>query len=161
MRLLRLISTGVLRCLSAEVYYWSARIEAGSAPVIAWTNVTLMYSYQIGRYSSRQGVHLGVLIPCGVQAVKDMDKRIHFALNCGAKSCPPIKVYTPDTLEEGLQSAATAFCEGEPLQWAVLDMRSLFLLCPPAASDAGLRVNVLHLVQGGATHTTLPPFCRM
>ena len=43
-----------------------------------------------------------------------MDKRIHFALNCGAKSCPPIKVYTPEALEEGLQSAAAAFCEGLP-----------------------------------------------
>lgn len=41
-----------------------------------------------------------------------MDKRIHFALNCGAKSCPPIKLFSPDTLEEGLQSAATAFLQG-------------------------------------------------
>jgi len=31
-------------------------------------------------------------------------------LCAGAKSCPPIKLYTVDTLEEGLQSAAEAFC---------------------------------------------------
>lgn len=42
-----------------------------------------------------------------------MDPRIHFALVCGAKSCPPIKLYTPDNLEDGLQSAAEAFAEGE------------------------------------------------
>jgi Protein of unknown function, DUF547 len=41
-----------------------------------------------------------------------MDKRIHFALVCGAKSCPPIRVYTPDELDEGLDAAAAAFCEG-------------------------------------------------
>ena len=52
------------------------------------------------------------MIALALQAVKDMDKRIHFALNCGAKSCPPIKLFSPDTLEEGLQSAATAFCQG-------------------------------------------------
>lgn len=28
---------------------------------------------------------------------------------CGAKSCPPIKLYSPDTLEEGLEAAAEAF----------------------------------------------------
>lgn len=47
-----------------------------------------------------------------MQKVEEVDKRIHFALNCGAKSCPPIKLFTPDTLEEGLQSAAAAFCQG-------------------------------------------------
>ncbi len=42
-----------------------------------------------------------------------LDPRIHFALVCGAKSCPPIKVYTSGALEEGLEAAASAFCEGE------------------------------------------------
>jgi Protein of unknown function, DUF547 len=37
------------------------------------------------------------------QCVEPMDPRIHFALVCGAKSCPPIKLYTPDNLNEGLQ----------------------------------------------------------
>lgn len=35
--------------------------------------------------------------------VDPIDPRIHFALVCGAKSCPPIKMYTPDNLNEGLQ----------------------------------------------------------
>lgn len=46
-------------------------------------------------------------------AIVPMDKRIHFALVCGAKSCPPIRVYTPGQLEEGLDAAAAAFCEAE------------------------------------------------
>jgi len=40
-----------------------------------------------------------------------VDPRIHFALNCGASSCPPIRVYTPERLEAGLSAAAAAFCE--------------------------------------------------
>lgn len=47
-----------------------------------------------------------------------MDPRIHFALVCGAKSCPPIKVYTPTTLQEGLDSATSAFCEGVQMHLA-------------------------------------------
>ncbi|KAK9842350.1 hypothetical protein WJX81_008014 [Elliptochloris bilobata] len=47
------------------------------------------------------------------QAVTPMDPRIHFALVCGAKSCPPIKVYTAAALEEGLEAAAASFCESE------------------------------------------------
>lgn len=46
-------------------------------------------------------------------ALAKVDPRIHFALNCGAKSCPPIKVYSPDTLEQGLSSSAEAFCTSE------------------------------------------------
>uniref|UniRef100_A0A7S4DQC3 DUF547 domain-containing protein n=1 Tax=Lotharella globosa TaxID=91324 RepID=A0A7S4DQC3_9EUKA len=44
------------------------------------------------------------------QVINPPDARIHFALNCGAKSCPAIKVYTPAALLPGLQAAAEAFC---------------------------------------------------
>ena len=44
-----------------------------------------------------------------------VDPRIHFALNCGAASCPPIRIYTPDRLEFGLAAAAGAFCASEGL----------------------------------------------
>lgn len=33
------------------------------------------------------------------------DPRIHFALNCGARSCPPIRIFTPENLDEGLEAA--------------------------------------------------------
>ena len=42
-----------------------------------------------------------------------MDPRIHFALNCGALSCPPIRVYSAANLEAGLAAAAAAFCSAE------------------------------------------------
>ena len=49
------------------------------------------------------------------QVVTPLDPRIHCALVCGAKSCPPIKVYTAEALEEGLEAAAAAFCESAAL----------------------------------------------
>lgn len=47
--------------------------------------------------------------------VKKLDYRIHFALNCGAKSCPPIHVFKETEinkqLEDCTQSYLTAECE--------------------------------------------------
>lgn len=42
-------------------------------------------------------------------AVSTIDYRIHFALNCGAKSCPPIAFYEYNKLETQLELAATSF----------------------------------------------------
>ena len=41
--------------------------------------------------------------------VKKFDPRIHFALNCGASSCPPISAYTPDNVDLGLERASINF----------------------------------------------------
>ena len=32
--------------------------------------------------------------------LKNLDPRIHFALNCGAQSCPPIRIYQSDKLDQ-------------------------------------------------------------
>jgi hypothetical protein len=45
--------------------------------------------------------------------VQTIDFRIHFALNCGAKSCPPIAFYTFDKIEQQLDSAMYSFLEQE------------------------------------------------
>jgi len=37
--------------------------------------------------------------------------RVHFALNCGARSCPPVKKFRPESLEEELRVVTQAFCE--------------------------------------------------
>ena len=42
-----------------------------------------------------------------------LEPRIHFALNCGAKSCPPIGVYTAELLEEQLELATHSFLQSE------------------------------------------------
>lgn len=41
--------------------------------------------------------------------VDKVDWRIHFALNCGAKSCPPIRVYYVDEVRDQLELAARTF----------------------------------------------------
>lgn len=41
--------------------------------------------------------------------IQERDGRIHFALNCGAKSCPPIPVLTAERLEEQLNAASKAY----------------------------------------------------
>lgn len=43
--------------------------------------------------------------------VEEVDWRIHFALNCGAKSCPPVEVYRVATLESQLENRAKQFLE--------------------------------------------------
>ena len=46
-------------------------------------------------------------------AVEKIDFRIHFALNCGAISCPPIAFYSSEKIEQQLQLASLSFLEGE------------------------------------------------
>ena len=45
--------------------------------------------------------------------VNKLDYRIHFALNCGAKSCPPIAFYNPENINTQLDIAETAYLTAE------------------------------------------------
>ncbi len=45
--------------------------------------------------------------------VDKLDYRLHFALNCGAKSCPPVAFYNPENLNKQLDIATTAYLTGE------------------------------------------------
>uniref|UniRef100_A0A1A8P7D1 DUF547 domain-containing protein n=1 Tax=Nothobranchius rachovii TaxID=451742 RepID=A0A1A8P7D1_9TELE len=46
-------------------------------------------------------------------ALPDAEPLIHFALNCGANSSPPIKIYTPQDINIQLRAAAEAFLEND------------------------------------------------
>lgn len=46
-------------------------------------------------------------------AVSKIDYRIHFALNCGAKSCPPIAFYSYDQLDKQLDIASQTFVSSD------------------------------------------------
>mmetsp|Transcript_13118 Transcript_13118/g.22210 ORF Transcript_13118/g.22210 Transcript_13118/m.22210 type:complete len:322 (+) Transcript_13118:162-1127(+) len=48
-----------------------------------------------------------------LKLIVPLDPRIHFALVCGAKSCPAIRVYKVTNLERGLQMAAQSFVDQE------------------------------------------------
>lgn len=45
--------------------------------------------------------------------VQNFDPRIHFALNCGAISCPPVKKYTSDDIESELETATFEFTDND------------------------------------------------
>ena len=47
--------------------------------------------------------------PRSALALPKVDPRIHFALNCGAKSCPPIRVFSAKNMERALQLATEGF----------------------------------------------------
>jgi hypothetical protein len=60
--------------------------------------------------------YLGKLFPSGFEKkfrVGKLDYRIHFALNCGAKSCPPIAFYEPEQLDKQLNVAVKTYLKGE------------------------------------------------
>ena len=41
--------------------------------------------------------------------VENPDYRIHFALNCGAKDCPPVAIYNPENLDEQFTKSTALF----------------------------------------------------
>jgi len=47
--------------------------------------------------------------------VSATDYRIHFALNCGAKSCPPIAFYKTESLDQQLDLATQSYLGGEAI----------------------------------------------
>jgi hypothetical protein len=60
--------------------------------------------------------YLGKLFPSGFEKkfrVERLDYRIHFALNCGAKSCPPIAFYEPASIDKQLAVAVRIYLKGE------------------------------------------------
>jgi hypothetical protein len=44
-------------------------------------------------------------------ALSNLDCRIHYGLNCGAKSCPPVKYFLSKSVDEELRVVALSFCE--------------------------------------------------
>ncbi len=56
---------------------------------------------------------LGQSDPRLAAAVSSVDPRIHFALNCGARSCPPIRAYDPEVLEDQLELSTRSYLEAE------------------------------------------------
>ena len=49
--------------------------------------------------------------------MKLLDKRIHFALNCGSESCPPILYYTPNDLNSQLEQATKNFLNSSEVKY--------------------------------------------
>eukprot|EP00958_Prasinococcus_capsulatus_P017877 scaffold2045_cov404-Prasinococcus_capsulatus_cf.AAC.70 len=97
----------------------------------------------------------GIRDPRRLVTVYPMDPRIHFALVCGAKSCPPIRVYEATSLETSLQGAAQAFCESEVSIDEVTKTVTLSKIFDWYGSDfAEDRLDRLRMIQAYAAGTT-------
>jgi hypothetical protein len=58
------------------------------------------------------GPHFGSGDPRLTFTLDQPDPRIHFALVCAARSCPPIAIYDADQIDSQLELAAQAFIQG-------------------------------------------------
>ena len=90
--------------------------------------------------------------------VDKLDYRLHFALNCGAKSCPPVAFYDAANISTQLDVATTAYLTGE----AEYDPEKNTLGLPAIMSwfrkDFGGRKKMLQLVkQKGIVPETANP----
>lgn len=79
-------------------------------------------------------------------ALPDVDKRIHFALNCGSMSCPPVGVYTADRLTDQLDLAARNFVAQSTSYGVGTDRLCLSQIFRWYAADFGGQAEVLAFV---------------
>jgi len=79
--------------------------------------------------------------------VERVDPRVHFALNCGARSCPPLAAWEPATLDADLERATGAYLLAESARSA--DGRELTVprLLSWYRGDFGGRAGILRLLR--------------
>lgn len=85
--------------------------------------------------------------PREMMSIEDPDPRMHFALVCGARSCPPISAYDGEQLDAQLDLATAAFINGIGAQFDP-EAKILFLsrIFKWYAGDFGGREGALRLV---------------
>jgi hypothetical protein len=74
--------------------------------------------------------------------VKDRDWRIHFALNCGAKSCPPVNIYKPEFIDNQLNIMTANYLKNETRYEAEEDAVYTTSLFSWFRGDFGLKCGV-------------------
>ncbi len=77
------------------------------------------------------------------------DFRIHFALNCGARSCPPIAAYTPEMIDQQLMIAMTSFLATETCYNATQNTVEVSKLFFWFSGDFGGKTGILKLLGEG------------
>ena len=86
--------------------------------------------------------------------VDTLDYRLHFALNCGAKSCPPIAFYKPETIHLQLETATMAYLSGEAEYDSTTNVLKLPALLSWFRRDFGGKKKIVALLK---TKQLLPP----
>lgn len=72
-----------------------------------------------------------------------LDPRIHFALNCGGNSCPPIRSYDPEQLDRQLDLAARSFLNATVETYPDLDEIHISQILRWYANDFGTREELI------------------
>ena len=75
-----------------------------------------------------------------------LDPRLHFALNCGGRSCPPIRVYEADKLDQQLDLATRAFLQSAVTIRPESEEIVLSAIFRWYAADFGGRDGLLHFL---------------
>ncbi|MFD1511849.1 DUF547 domain-containing protein [Halomarina rubra] len=79
--------------------------------------------------------------------VDERDPRIHFALNCGAESCPPILAYDHETVDERLDTVTAGYLDTEVESDAEGDVVRVPRLLLWYRGDFGGRSGILDLLR--------------
>lgn len=92
--------------------------------------------------------------------VRPMDPRVHCALSCASRSCPPIATYDADALDEQLEVAARSFVNGGSV--AIDEPRRRLVISPifrwysgDFGGREGVREFVLRYLDDGAARRLL------
>ena len=76
-----------------------------------------------------------------------LDYRMHFALNCGAKSCPPIAFYKPEQIDKQLDMATKTYLKGDAEYDSLKNIVSLPALMGWFRHDFGGKKKMLVLLK--------------
>jgi hypothetical protein len=79
--------------------------------------------------------------------VERVDPRIHFALDCGARSCPPLATWEPATLDADLERATAAYLAAESARSAEGNVLMVPRLLRWYRGDFGGRAGILDLLR--------------
>jgi len=78
--------------------------------------------------------------------IEPLDVRVHFALNCASRSCPPIRTYTPEKLDSQLDLAARSFLATDVQIVSAKNVLYLSSIFKWFAADFGGRQGVIDFV---------------
>lgn len=92
-------------------FFWRAAYEVGGRRYDS-TDVEYGILRANRGHPAIPGPHFGARDPRLDHSLEQLDPRIHFALVCAARSCPPIAVYDPSDIDNQLNLAARAFIRG-------------------------------------------------
>jgi Protein of unknown function, DUF547 len=89
-------------------FFWRAAYSIGG---LRYSSFDIEYGILRANraYPAFPGAHFTSKDPRRAFSLRSLERRVHFALVCGARSCPPISTYLPEQIDAQLDLAASAF----------------------------------------------------